>query len=79
MALCRITVMLMLTTLTEGENQITDEVSLTLLGAPRESIELSQKKPQKVEMFLLGFFYPLPHSNFSLFLWFFIPLWLSCG
>lgn len=58
MALCRITVMLMLTTLTEGENQITDEVSLTLLGAPRESIELSQKKPQKVEMFLLGFFIP---------------------
>lgn len=47
MALFRITVMLMLTTLTEGENQITDEVSLTLLGAPRESIELSQKKPRR--------------------------------
>lgn len=36
--------MLMLTILTEGKNQIKDEVSLTLLGAPRESIELSPTK-----------------------------------
>lgn len=35
MALCKITVTLMLTTLTEWKNQITDEVSLILLWAPR--------------------------------------------
>lgn len=65
--------MLMLTILPEGKNQIKDEVSLTLLGAPRESIELSQIK-NKVDMFLLGFFYPLPHTYCSLFLWGFLSL-----
>lgn len=44
MALCRITAMLMLAIIPEGKNQIKDEVSLTLLGALRESIEISVKK-----------------------------------
>lgn len=49
----------MLTTLTGGKNQIKDEVSLTLLGAPRESIELSPKKNQEGrDVFCWVFFIP---------------------
>lgn len=55
MALCRITVMLMLATLTEGKNQIKDEVSLTLLGALRESIELSKGNQKGRDVFVRFF------------------------
>lgn len=65
--------MLMLATLTEGKNQIKDEVSLTLLGALRESIELS-KGNQKGRDVFVRFFNPFPHTYCSLFLWVILSL-----
>lgn len=67
MALCRITAMLMLTTLTEGKNQIKDEVSSILLGALRESIELSKENQKDKDVFV-RILNPLPHSYCGLFL-----------